>query len=205
MPRWMRRKRDPWDRVLAEHITTEMPAGKGRPWSSSDLDRRWLIGGAAAVAVLLVAVGVLAALTVINNSRASQNLERADRWQERSEELSDLVSVRTRSLNRQTARLNVASNRLRSARRSIQRSEADVATLEQRQSELADEKAAIEDERGDLATVVVRLDACRLAVVDAYNELNAGFDPGVLVDTANATCAEAETVADAYLATYGAP
>lgn len=198
-----RSKADPWKEVLEQHITSERPAdgalGRGRP------GRPWLVGGAALIAVLVVVIGVLTALTLINYGRANDNLERAERWQERSTELSVLVEERTRGLNRQTARLNVASNRLRSARRSVVRSEEDVETLEQRQRELAAEKADVEDEREQLRQAASAFEQCEIELISLLDGVLGGYATQADLNAAAAICTEAEEAFASAQATSGAP
>lgn len=190
-----RRHDDAWTLVLERHVGRPPP---GDPPSGGGVrvPRAWLVAAGVAGVLLVAAVGVLAALAVVNHGRADENLDRATAWRDRSEELQRLVGERTRDLNRQTARLNVASNRLRSARASIRRSEQDVAALEVRQRELAAEKAAVEDERAQLEIqqdllldAAVQIGECNAALIDLYN---AGGADGVLADLASAECSEAE-------------
>lgn len=184
---------DPWTLVLERHFA-EPPSEPRR--GGITVSRGWIITAAAIGVLLVAATAVLATLAFVNHQRATENLERASSWRDRSEELQRLVTERTKGLNRQTARLNVASNRLRSARSSIRRSEQDVAALELRQRELSAEKAAVEDERaqleiqqGLLVEAAVQIDECNTALIDLYN---AGGGDGFLIDRASVECSEAE-------------
>lgn len=191
--------------------STWPPAGSGGtsddapPPPSTTRSRRW--PWLAAVAALLVLVGVAAGI-------AWDQRETAARWQERAEALED---QRDDALGRGEA----LQNQLEDLAGLLAASELDVADLEDRIRELADEKAQAEDtattiqvERDVLADVstqvaaaVDALDACitRLfelqeASVTAFNRAAAGdpVDVAPLNDQAAATtafCNEARSAA----------
>lgn len=118
--------------------------------------------------------------------------------------LQDLVATRTKALNRQTARLNVASKRLREARNAIDRSEEDVANLEVRQRELANEKAQVEDQRAALLRTASQLQACNSGLGQLIQVLAGGLSPNQTdVDNVIVVCDGANQAVDAYLQVYG--
>lgn len=188
---------DPWRVALERHFA---PPGEPPPPAASGarqvaLTRSRLAAAALVLLGLLTAVGVLGYLAVDGRSAAAENARRAEGWRDRSVRLQDLVADRTRALNRQTARLNLAANRFRSARAALRRSEADVAQLEDRQRELAAEKAAVEDERGALALerealrgVAARLVGCNSALFDLYADATAGLPADAAFARARQEC-----------------
>lgn len=196
----MTQRQDPWSEALARHISPgepERPEAR-RPARALSLTKPRLIG---IIAVVVALIGAGAAVGYV----AFENSERADRWRDRSVVLQDLVAQRTEALNRQTARLNVAATRLRAARRAISRSEADVAQLEVRQRELANEKAQVEDERAALLNVAGQLESCNAGMGSLIQIISGGLQPdptdlGNLVSVCNA----ADAAVSVYIQTYGA-
>jgi septal ring factor EnvC (AmiA/AmiB activator) len=74
---------------------------------------------------------------------AHQNREVADRWRSRAGTLERTLTARTHQLNTRTQALNRTAAALK-------RSETDAQALEERQRQLASEKAQVEDARGAL-------------------------------------------------------
>ena len=92
------------------------------------------------VALAIVALAVGAGYFVY---AAHVNRDAADRWRSRAGTLERTLTARTRQLNTRTQALNRTATALK-------RSEADVQSLEDRQRQLASEKAQVEDARGAL-------------------------------------------------------
>jgi len=173
----------------------DVPPSGGR----AGISRLWVIGMVAGAVILLGVGGFMGYLAV-------ENHDRADRWRDRSVVLQDLVADRTRALNRQTARLNVASTRLRHARRAIGESEQDVAQLEARQRELANEKAQVEDERVALLSTAGQLDSCNDGMSSLIEIISGGFQPDpVELNDLVAVCNAADDAVNSYVQTYGSP
>ena len=192
---------DPWYDALDRWTTGDLTALneplRGAPVPAPDPPAQ---GGPRTVALTrprIVAVSAAAALllgaAVTGGVLAFTNRERADDWRDRSVVLQDLVARRTSALNRQTARLNAAAATLRKAQESITRSEKDVTALEARQRELANEKAQIEDQRGQLIIVAQALDTCNDGLIEFINTANGGGDTSDLdLDGISRACRQAD-------------
>ena len=199
---------DPWATALERHFAAPSPP----PRRQVTLTGASLVLAIIGAVALAAGVAVLATLAVVNYQRADENHARAVGWQDRSEQLQDLVGERTKALNRQTARLNVASNRLRRARVAIDRSEEDVADLQVRQRELAAEKAAVEDERAFLALerealgdVATKLARCNSVMFDFILASDGGYLTTGHAVRVQQRCSEAQAAVDGYSSTVGAP
>lgn len=126
-------------------------------------------------------VGVLGLLVVAGGASylAVSNDARADQWQERSTELernvrtlNRLLVNRTARLNKRVRQLNVMAAKVKKASAALVRSESDVQALEERQRELANEKAQIEDERG----LLYEQGEAIAEVASAYIRCNGGLN-----------------------------
>ena len=192
-----RRATDPWDEALRRHVAGA-PGGEPQP------PRRGVRLGVPWLVALGVAVAALAGAAAYLGWVADENADRAERWRERSILLQDLVADRTRALNRQTARLNAAADRVQEARDLIARSEEDVAALELRQRELADEKAQVEDERAALIGVATRLEDCNEGLAELLQVVASDLPvPPAEVDRVAAACSSANKAVAGYVGRYG--
>jgi septal ring factor EnvC (AmiA/AmiB activator) len=98
--------------------------------------RQWLTAGLAACALIAPA-----ATAVYFAREANANRAAATSWRARAERLDRALAERSRELNTRSAALNRSAAKLDA-------SEDDVARLEERQDNLASEKASLEDQRG---------------------------------------------------------
>jgi TolA-binding protein len=116
---------------------------------------------AVTIAVLLAAAGAGGYLTFVNKSRA-------DRWEDRAvllranvKTLNAVVVRRTELLNQRVRQLNTMATKVKVSQAALAKSEVDVQGLEQRQRQLANEKAQLEDERAALTDVASKYITCK--------------------------------------------
>lgn len=104
------------------------------------------------------------------------------------------------------------ATKVEEAQRSLRRSEADVSTLEQRQRELANEKAQIEDERQGLSEERDALGSVAVAMIQCKNGLfsivrylaeDDYSSASYYWDSVSYDCGLAEDAVDDYLSVYG--
>jgi small-conductance mechanosensitive channel len=141
------------------------------------------------VLALLAGAGVLALAVKANHDRAED-------W-------------RQRAIATQANRL---AGKLRATRSALQRSEGDVSSLTQRQRELANEKARVEDERRQLQAQQAALVSVASGFIDCSDGLFAVLD-AVLDENWNwvsiygrdriSSCADANSSLDSYRARFG--
>lgn len=164
--------------------------------------------------VLCLALGALG----VSGYLAWSNKERADLWQVRADALernvdklngvlverSDVLNARTRELNRMASKVGKQQTALR-------RSEADVASLAQRQRALAAEKAKVEDSRAALAVQADAIETVASAFIDCKDGLfelldyilaDDYYDASAISDRVFSDCGYAESTLSTYNANY---
>jgi septal ring factor EnvC (AmiA/AmiB activator) len=198
--------RGTFSRVSEYRFEPPQPAPSGR--------RRPLL-----ICALVLAFVLLAAAGSVAGYVASENRERAERWEGRADELernvrslNEILVERSDALNERTEELNAMAATVRRAERAVSRSEADVRSLEDRQRQLANEKAQVEDARAALAAEAEALEEVASAFITCKNGLVELLDHVLDEDFATASsvssrvdgeCQTAESELSAYLAAYG--
>jgi hypothetical protein len=162
--------------------------------------------------LVLSAFAGLGTLAYLNDTRADDWQQRSEQLQRNATQLNELLVVRSGDLNERTADLNTTADSLRKARAALGRSESDVASLSRRQRELANEKAQVEDERGQLTVQASELESvagayvtCKAGLVDLVGAV-ARDDWGWVeyyYPTISADCRSAEDTLQSYLYSYG--
>jgi chromosome segregation ATPase len=106
------------------------------------------------------------------------NHERAQQWQQRSvvikaqaDKLGALLGARTRQLNSRIDQLSEITGKLKRTQAALGRSQGDVSSLEQRQRELAAEKAQVEDERAALKEVAAAYIGCKNDLISVLTDI----------------------------------
>lgn len=169
-------------------------------------------GAVAGAAIALLAMaGVASYLAYVNENRADRWRDRAATLERNASALNDLLVARTAALNRRIRELNVLAAKVRRAEEALSRSEGDVEALEERQRQLANEKAQIEDERAALVArqaaledVAARYVGCKQKLVTLVDSIAGGAAAAqAIADDAFATCDGADDALRSYLATYG--
>jgi septal ring factor EnvC (AmiA/AmiB activator) len=154
------------------------------------------------IAFAIVALGAAAVYFVY---ASKQNRDAADRWQSKAGALERTLTARTRQLNTRTEALNKAAA-------SLKRSEQDVDDLEDRQRQLANEKAQVEDARGalelqatSLATIAGEQRQCTSQLTELLNRYAAEDFAWVdaNADAVSATCAQAQTDFETFQSQFG--
>ena len=206
-------------RALADRLAGADPAVEPEraipPRTSQGSTPRGRLWPIVAVVVAVAAVLVVAGSTYIafdNKSRAEDWAARAFRLERNTEQLNGLLVERSTQLNERTRELNALAAKVTRQQNALARSESDVATLSDRQRELAAEKAAVEDSRAALAIQSTALES----VADSLVSCNAGlfelFEYVVEGDRASAdailgdvsqACALAESRLTGYRVRYG--
>ncbi len=165
----------------------------------------------ARVAVAATLVLVLLGLAGGASYLAYVNRQRADRWQARAntfrrevDVLDSVVIHRTALLNARGRQLNKMAAKVQSASSALSQSEGDVANLEQRQRELANEKAQLEDQHVALTGVAAAYVNCK---TDLSNALSAVANQDWSWIDANAVavqgdCNQADDALQAYESNY---
>jgi TolA-binding protein len=116
---------------------------------------------AVTIAGLVAAAGTGGYLTFVNKSRADRWEHRAVRLQANVDTLDAIVVRRTELLNERVGQLNAMATKVKLSQAALSKSEGDVQGLEQRQRELANEKAQLEDERAALTDVASKYITCK--------------------------------------------
>jgi septal ring factor EnvC (AmiA/AmiB activator) len=155
--------------------------------------RQWLTAGLAACALV-----VPAATAVYYAREANANRAAAATWRARAERLDGAVAARTRELNTRSAALNRSAAKLDA-------SEDDVARLEDRQDNLASEKADLEDQRGLIGEMAREQRDCSDMLSEVLERF--AYEDYAWVDANAATvgdaCAAARADFDSFKDRYG--
>jgi len=217
----------PWvpasgNRALAERLADagrEEPAPKAAlpppvaaPPPHEDRSRRGWVLPAVIGLVALVAVGAVGSLAYSNKNRADRWEDRAFRLERNTEQLNGLLVERSTQLNERTRELNQIAAKVARQQGALTRSESDVASLSDRQRELAAEKAAVEDSRaalvvqaGVLNSVAGELVACNDGLFELLGYIARGdsASANAVIDGVAANCDRAELDLAEYRARYG--
>jgi TolA-binding protein len=164
-----------------------------------------LVVGSLALAALIAAGGVAAYL-------ARSNADRARRWETRSllaehnaHELNGLLVERTADLNVRIRQLNQMAGKVESSQSALSRSESDVTSLVERQRELANEKAQLEDQQAALADVATAYRQCKDGLATAIDHILANDLAWVQkhADSIDSVCGNADDSFAGYQQAFG--
>jgi TolA-binding protein len=191
--------------VEAHVLTTSHPA------RAHATGRRWLLPTVIGLAAVL-AVAAVGSLAYSNKTRADRWEDRAFRLERNTEQLNGLLIERSTQLNERTRELNQIAAKVARTQGALDESESDVASLSERQRELAAEKAAVEDSRASLVVQAAALDAVASELVacnDGLLELLGYIARGdsasadAVIGGVAADCDAAEVDLAEYRARYG--
>jgi hypothetical protein len=172
---------------------------------------RSLVAALGVAAVLLLAAGWFGYASHTNSKVAAEWKQRSIELEEQVNGLRTLIGERSAQLNERTRQANRLAANLRSTRGALVRSEDDVSSLAQRQRELANEKAQLEDLRralqqqaSDLTDVASRYISCKSSLIDVINALiDQDYSSArYAIDVANSRCDSASSALNAYVAAY---
>jgi hypothetical protein len=153
----------------------------------------------------VVVFASLAAGALYFSSTSRSNRSAALRWRTHALRSDRLVTARTHQLNRRSAALNRTAGEL-------VRSQGDVRRLEARQRALANEKAQVEDQRGEMLVQTSQLTALADEQKTCSDELGqllsdyANADYGAVdaeVSGVSADCQTARSDFEAFQSQYG--
>jgi hypothetical protein len=137
------------------------------------------------------------------------NEQRTLRWQQRTRvlerntrQLQSLLNARTKTLNARVDQLNRVGGKLVAAQTALDRSQGDVAGLEERQRQLANEKAQIEDQAHMLDQVAAAYVSCKGDLIQLLSDFANGYDTSYSFDAANTSCTGADDQLQTYLGAY---
>jgi hypothetical protein len=173
--------------------------------------RGWFLPVTIALAFALALAGV-GWLAYTNKTRADDWEARAFRLERNTEVLNGLLTERSTLLNERTREVNQIAKRFTRQNTALTRSESDVASLTERQRQLAAEKAALEDSRASLALQATALDdiaselvVCNDGLFELLGHMAQGNQAAVsgLIDGVAADCDSAEQSFAEYRARYG--
>jgi hypothetical protein len=191
-------------------VEPQRPPDPAAPATRDD-GRRWFLPALFAL-VFLLAVGGVGWLAYDNKTRADAWEARAFRLERNTEQLNGLLIERSTQLNERTREVNQIAKKFARQQSALNRSESDVASLSERQRELAAEKAAVEDSRASLVvqsealgSVASELVACNDGLVELLGYLVSGNSAAVsdLIDGVAADCDSAELSFAEYRSRYG--
>lgn len=154
--------------------------------------------------VLLGSLSVAVFVAVANKSRADRWRSRSVQLQANAAALNVVVIRRTQVLNARIHQLDAMAAKVKRSQTALSQSEGDVQSLEQRQRQLANDKAQLEDERVALTDVASNYITCK---DDLQNAVQAIADQDwVWIDTyapqVNSDCDTADTSLQGFLSAY---
>jgi septal ring factor EnvC (AmiA/AmiB activator) len=206
-------------RALSERLAEaeqETPAPRpaaARPAPhATSRSRAGLIIAILVVLVLLAALAGVGALAYSNKTRADGWEARAFRLERNTEQLNGLLIERSTQLSERTTEVNRLAAKVTRQQNALTRSESDVASLSQRQRELAAEKARVEDSRAELQVQSTVLKSVANSFVECKDGLVALLGYVIqednaaasrIVDGVAADCSTAESSLARYRARYG--
>ena len=156
-----------------------------------------------AIAVVLAAVAGWAIFAMhANEQRALSWQRRAQKLQANSTQLEALLTARTSLLNQRIDQLNRLAGRLRVSQVALNQSQGDVSSLEERQRQLANEKAQLQDQQRALDNVAGAYVSCKQDLVQLLADVANGYDTTYPYGTANTDCTNADTSLQSYLSAY---
>jgi TolA-binding protein len=159
--------------------------------------------------VLLAGVVVLAGLAAWGLYGMHTNERRAVAWEHRARllqanaaQLESLLAARTRLLNQRIDQMNNMARKLKSSQVALTQSQGDVSSLEERQRQLADEKAQLQDQQHLLDQVAGSYVTCKQDLIQLLADVANGYDTTYSYDTANTDCTNADNSLQNYLSNY---
>ena len=137
------------------------------------------------------------------------NEVRAHSWQHRAlllqrdeAQLQSLLSVRTRLLNQRIDQVNHLAKKLGRSQAALGQSQGDVASLEVRQRQLANEKAQLQDQQAALDEVAGNYVTCKQDLIQLIADVANNFDTTYDFDVANTDCSTADSSLQGYLSNW---
>jgi TolA-binding protein len=158
---------------------------------------------ASAITVVLAAVAGWAIFAMhANEQRARSWQRRAQKLEANSKQLEALLAARTRLLNERIDQLNRIAGKLKLSQVALNQSQGDVSSLEERQRQLANEKAQLQDQQRGLDNVAGAYVTCKQDLVQLLSDVANGYDTTYSYGTANTDCTNADTSLQRYLSAY---
>jgi TolA-binding protein len=161
------------------------------------------------MALALVVVIVLAAVAGwalyamrVNEHRAASWHHRAVGLEANAKQLEGLLGARTRLLNQRIDQMNVLAGKLKRSQVALSQSQGDVSSLEERQRELASEKAQLQDQQRALDNVAAGYLTCKQDLIQLLSDEVNGYDTTYDYATANSDCSSADSSLQSYLSAY---
>lgn len=155
------------------------------------------------IAVVLAAVAGWAIFAMhANEQRALSWQRRAQKLQANSTQLEALLAARTRLLNQRIDQLNRLAGKLKRSQVALNQSQGDVSSLEERQRQLANEKAQLQDQQRALDNIAGAYVSCKQDLVQLLSDGANGYDTTYSYGTANTDCTNADTSLQSYLSAY---
>jgi TolA-binding protein len=137
-----------------------------------------------------------------NEQRAVSWQRRAQKLQANAAQLESLLEARTRLLNQRIDQMNRIARKLKLSQVALSQSQGDVTSLEERQRELANEKAQLQDQQRTLDQVAGTYVACKQDLIQLLSDFANGYDTTSSYNTANTDCTYADDSLQGYLGTY---
>lgn len=165
--------------------------------------RRWPIALLVVVVVVLAAVAGWALYAMrVNEQRAASWQQRAAGLQADAKRLEGLLAARTRLLNQRIDQMNALAGKLKRSQVALSQSQGDVSSLEQRQRELANEKAQLQDQQRALDGVAAGYLTCKQDLIQLLTDEVNGYDTSYSLATASSDCSGADSSLQSYLRAY---
>jgi uncharacterized protein HemX len=170
--------------------------------TTHESSRRMPLALGIAIVVLTGVAGWALYAMQTNEHRALSWQHRAQRLETNTKQLKALLAVRTRLLNQRIDQLNALSRKLKTSQAELGQSQSDVASLETRQRELANEKAQLQDQQRMLDEVAGAYVTCKADLIQLFSDIANSYDTTSSYGTANADCANADDTLQSYLGAY---
>lgn len=165
--------------------------------------RRWLPIALAALVLVLAALAGWALYAMrANDQRAESWQRRAVALEANTKQLESLVGARTRLLNQRIDQMNALAGKLKRSQVALNQSQGDVSSLEERQRELANEKAQLQDQQRALDGVAAGYLTCKRDLIQLLSDEVSGYDTTYDYATANSDCSSADSALQSYLSAY---
>lgn len=137
-----------------------------------------------------------------NEVHAHSWARRASVLQKEESQLQSLLSARTRLLNQRIDQVNGLAKKLKHSQAALGQSQGDVASLEERQRQLANEKAQLQDQQAALDEVASAYVSCKQDLVQLISDIAGGYDTTYDFNIASSDCSSADSSLQSYLSTW---
>ena len=137
-----------------------------------------------------------------DEQRAVSWQHRAERLQANTRQLEALLAARTRLLNQRIDQLDQLGGKLKLSQVALGQSQGDVSSLEERQRQLANEKAQLQDQQRALDNLASGYITCKQDLIQLQSDEVNGYDTTYSYAAASTACSNADSSLQSYLSVY---